>query len=92
LSSAKSPTIRIFEESSMKVIRIHAYGGAENLKYDEVPCPEPKTDEVLSQVYAAGVNLIEGKICEGWLKQAFDYPLPVIVRTDISGVVDRVSK
>jgi NADPH:quinone reductase-like Zn-dependent oxidoreductase len=75
---------------TMKAIRIHAYGGIENLHYDEVPCPEPKPGEVLIQVYAAGINPIDWKIREGYLKQAFDYPLPVIVGTDIAGVVASV--
>jgi NADPH:quinone reductase-like Zn-dependent oxidoreductase len=50
----------------MEVIRIHAYGGTENLKYDAVPRPEPKSGEVLIQVYAAGVNPINWKILEGF--------------------------
>jgi NADPH:quinone reductase-like Zn-dependent oxidoreductase len=75
---------------TMKAIRIHAYGGAETLQYEEVPRPEPKSGEVLIQVYAAGVNPIDWKIREGYLKQIFDYPLPVIVGTDVAGVVASV--
>jgi NADPH:quinone reductase-like Zn-dependent oxidoreductase len=75
---------------TMKAIRIHAYGGAETLQYDEVPRPEPKSGEVLIQVYAAGVNPIDWKIREGYLKQIFDYPLPAIVGTDVAGVVASV--
>lgn len=75
---------------TMKAIRIHAYGGAETLQYDEVPRPEPKSGEVLIQVYAAGVNPIDWKIREGYFKQIFDYPLPAIVGTDVAGVVASV--
>jgi NADPH:quinone reductase-like Zn-dependent oxidoreductase len=76
----------------MKAIRIHAYGGAENLKYDEVPRPEPQAGEVLIQVYAAGVNPIDWKIREGFFKQVqvYDYPLPVIAGADVAGVVASV--
>ncbi|MDF5707030.1 MAG: NADP-dependent oxidoreductase [Nostoc sp. S4] len=74
----------------MKAIRIHAYGGSENLKFDEVPRPEPKSGEVLIQVYAAGVNPIDWKIREGFFKQVYDYSLPVIVGADVAGVVTSV--
>lgn len=76
--------------ATMKAIRIHAYGGVENLKYDEVPRPEPRSGEVLIQVYAAGVNPIDWKIREGFLKQVYDYSLPVIAGADVAGVVTSV--
>ncbi|MEH2297645.1 MAG: NADP-dependent oxidoreductase [Nostoc sp.] len=74
----------------MKAIRIHAYGGSENLKFDEVPRPEPKSGEVLIQVYAAGVNPIDWKIREGFFKQVYDYVLPVIAGADVAGVIASV--
>ncbi|MEH2311466.1 MAG: NADP-dependent oxidoreductase [Nostoc sp.] len=74
----------------MKAIRIHAYGGAENLKYDEVPRPEAQAGQVLIQVYAAGVNPIDWKIREGFFQQVFDYSLPVIAGADVAGVVASV--
>ncbi|MEH2330040.1 NADP-dependent oxidoreductase [Nostoc sp.] len=76
--------------ATMKAIRIHAYGGAENLKYDEVPRPEPQAGQVLIQVYAAGVNPIDWKIREGFFQQVFDYSLPVIAGADVAGVVASV--
>ncbi|QYO64518.1 NADP-dependent oxidoreductase [Leptolyngbya sp. 7M] len=77
---------------TMKAIRIHAYGGVENLQYDEVLRPEPQAGEVLVQVYAAGINPIDWKIREGYLKQAFNYALPVIVGTDLAGIVAEVGE
>ena len=76
--------------ATMKAIRIHAYGGAENLKYDEVPRPEPQAGQVLIQVYAAGVNPIDWKIREGFFQQVYDYSLPVIAGADVAGVVGSV--
>ncbi|MEH2463484.1 NADP-dependent oxidoreductase [Nostoc sp.] len=76
--------------ATMKAIRIHAYGGAENLKYDEVPRPEPQAGQVLIQVYAAGVNPIDWKIREGFFQQVNDYSLPVIAGADVAGVVTSV--
>jgi NADPH:quinone reductase-like Zn-dependent oxidoreductase len=76
--------------TTMKAIRIHAYGGVENLHYDDVLRPEPQAGQVLVHVYAAGVNPIDWKIREGYFKQVFDLPLPVIIGQDIAGVVAAV--
>ena len=76
--------------TTMKAIRIHAYGGVENLHYDEVPRPEPQAGQVLVRVHAAGVNPIDWKIREGYFQQMFDLPLPIIIGQDIAGVVAAV--
>jgi NADPH2:quinone reductase len=43
----------------MKAIRVHAPGGPEVLKYEDVPQPVPGPREVLVKVDAAGVNYID---------------------------------
>ncbi len=43
----------------MKAIRIHAPGGPEVLRYEDVPDPTPKAGEALVRIEAAGVNFIE---------------------------------
>jgi NADPH2:quinone reductase len=40
----------------MKAIRVHEFGAAEKLTLDEVEIPQPKADEVLIKVAAAGIN------------------------------------
>jgi NADPH:quinone reductase-like Zn-dependent oxidoreductase len=76
--------------TTMKAIRIHAYGGVENLHYDDVVRPEPQAGQVLVRVHAAGVNPIDWKIREGYFQQMLDLPLPVIIGQDIAGVVAAV--
>lgn len=76
--------------TTMKAIRIHAYGGVENLHYDDVLRPEPQAGQVLVSVHAAGVNPIDWKIREGYFQQMFDLPLPIIIGQDIAGVVAAV--
>jgi NADPH2:quinone reductase len=44
---------------SMKAIRIHAPGGPESLRYEDVPDPTPKAGEAVIKVDAAGLNYID---------------------------------
>ncbi len=49
----------------MKAIRQYEFGPAENLRYEDVPDPEPAEGQVLVAVEAAGVHLIDTKIRQG---------------------------
>jgi NADPH:quinone reductase-like Zn-dependent oxidoreductase len=74
------------EKETMKAVQIHAYGGPDVLQFEDVPRPEPKANEVLVRVDSAGVNPVDWKIREGYLKT----PLPMIMGIDFSGVVEGV--
>src|SRR5437879_522990 len=50
---------------TMKAIVVHEYGGPEVLKHEDVPRPEPKDNEILVRVVAAGVNPVDGLIRSG---------------------------
>lgn len=43
----------------MKAIRIHAYGGPEVLRLEELPTPAPAEGEALIRVHAASVNFLD---------------------------------
>jgi NADPH:quinone reductase-like Zn-dependent oxidoreductase len=73
-------------KETMKAIRIHVYGGPEVLQYEDVPRPQPKANEILVRVHAAGVNPIDWKLREGYLSA----PLPMIMGIDFSGLVESV--
>src|SRR5437763_7163180 len=45
--------------SRMKAIRIHAPGGSEVMKLEDVPEPQPKAGEAIVKIDAAGVNFID---------------------------------
>src|SRR6266498_2022604 len=45
--------------ASMKAIRIHAHGGTDVLRYEDVPTPTPGAGQVLVRVEAAGLNFID---------------------------------
>ncbi|MCZ1005554.1 NADP-dependent oxidoreductase [Streptomyces lydicus] len=80
---------------TMKAIRLHAFGGPEVLRYEEVAVPEPAPGEVLVRVHAVGLNPPDWYVREGMpgipaeFRPPFD--LPLIPGTDISGVVEAVA-
>lgn len=55
-----------------------------------MPNPELRDDEVLVQVHAAGVNLLDSKIRDGEFKLILPYRLPLILGHDVAGVVVKV--
>jgi NADPH2:quinone reductase len=57
----------------MKAIRIHAAGGPEVMRLDEVPQPTPKAGEAVVKVDAAGLNYIDVYFRSGMYKA--EYPL-----------------
>jgi NADPH:quinone reductase-like Zn-dependent oxidoreductase len=75
--------------STMKAIVVHEYGGPEVLKYEDAPRPEPKENEALVRVIAAGVNPVDALIRSGKYAKFFGTMLPLIPGYDIAGIVER---
>jgi NADPH:quinone reductase-like Zn-dependent oxidoreductase len=76
-------------KTTMKAIVVHEYGGPEVLKYEEVSRPEPKEDQILVRVIAAGVNPVDAGIRSGEYAKFFGTKLPWIPGFDIAGVVEK---
>jgi NADPH:quinone reductase-like Zn-dependent oxidoreductase len=73
----------------MKAFIVDRYGSSDNVRAAEMPDPEVRENDVLVQVRAAGVNLLDSKIRKGEFKQILPYRLPVILGNDVAGVVVR---
>ncbi len=75
----------------MKAVRLHAFGGPEVLRYEEVPLPEPGPGEVLIRVHAAGLNPPDWYARTGFanIPEAVrpKLRLPFVPGSDVSGVV-----
>jgi NADPH:quinone reductase-like Zn-dependent oxidoreductase len=76
--------------STIKAIVIHEYGGPEVLKYEDVPPPEPKEDQILIRVIAAGVNPVDGMIRSGMFAKNGEGTFPMVLGGDVAGVVETV--
>jgi len=73
--------------SLMKAVRVAQYGGSDQLKYEETPLPEIGPNQVLAKVRYAGVNPIDWKIREGFLKQSYPVSFPLTMGQDFAGEV-----
>ena len=73
--------------AGMKAIRVHAPGGPEALRYEDIPNPSPKAGEALVRVEAAGVNFIEVYFRTGVYKPA---GYPFTPGGEAAGVVEAV--
>jgi NADPH2:quinone reductase len=75
----------------MHAIRLHAFGPAENLRYEQVADPEPGPGQVRIAVAAAGVHLIDTVIRAGRRDGPLAPPrLPATLGREVAGVVDAV--
>jgi len=74
----------------MKAFTLDRYGSADSMRAGDMPDPEPREDDVLVQIHAAGVNLLDSKIRDGEFKRILSYRLPLILGHDVAGVVVRV--
>jgi NADPH:quinone reductase-like Zn-dependent oxidoreductase len=77
-------------EPTMKAVVIHEYGRPELLKYENVPQPEPKEDQILVRVVAAGVNPVDGMIRSGMFAKHGEGAFPMILGGDIAGIIEKV--
>ena len=71
----------------MKAVVLHAYGGPEQLKYEETETPKYGDDEVLVKMHATSINPIDYKLRSGSAQARMPLKLPVILGRDLSGEV-----
>lgn len=74
----------------MKAFVINRYGKKEKPKLTTVPEPTIKENEVLVQIHAAAINLLDTLIKNGDFKIFLPYKAPFINGHDMAGVVTKV--
>ena len=74
----------------MKAFILDRYGSNVALREGEMADPDVREDEVLVQVHAAGVNLLDSKIRSGEFKLILPYRAPFVLGHDVAGVVVRI--
>jgi NADPH:quinone reductase-like Zn-dependent oxidoreductase len=72
----------------MKAIRIHEFGGPEVLRYEDVPDPQPRKDQVLVRVRACAMNHLDI-----WVRKGLPgVQLPHIPGSDVAGEIVEVGE
>jgi NADPH:quinone reductase-like Zn-dependent oxidoreductase len=74
----------------MRAFVLSCYGGPECTALTDVPQPSPRAGELLVRVHAAGLNPVDFKIRTGALKIIRNYPLPIVMGNELSGVVEAI--
>jgi NADPH:quinone reductase len=72
----------------MKAIRVHEFGGPEQLKLEDLPEPRPGAGQIVVKVHAAGVNPFETYMRSG--TYAIKPQLPYTPGADAGGIVASV--
>ena len=67
-------------------MRIHAFGGPEQIRCDEVPVPRPGPGQLLLKMAACGVNYKDTHVRAG----GYDVPLPFTLGREGAGVVEAI--
>lgn len=74
----------------MRALVVERHGRNARLRARDMPSPQLREDDVLVQIHAAGVNLLDSKIRNGEFKLILPYRLPLILGHDVAGVVIEV--
>lgn len=74
----------------MKAFAIDRYKSKDGGRVVDMPRPEVGVNDVLVQVHAAGVNLLDVKIANGEFKIFLPYHFPLVLGNDVAGVVVEV--
>ena len=74
----------------MKAFTIDRYKSKAGGRIVDLPQPEVGDNDVLVQIHAAGVNLLDAKIADGEFKIFLPYRFPLILGNDVAGVVVKV--
>jgi NADPH:quinone reductase len=74
----------------MKAIRVHQFGGPEVLRLEEVPKPQPGSNQILLRIHAIGVNPVDTYIRSG--AYAAKPNLPYTPGADAAGVIEAIGE
>ncbi|WP_336805194.1 NADP-dependent oxidoreductase [Bacillus subtilis] len=76
----------------MRAFAINKYGGPEVLKEYDLPIPEVGDYDVLIEVENTGVSPYDWHVRRGEQAGKINYPIPLILGWDVSGIVRKIGK
>ncbi len=76
--------------TTQRAVLIRTYGGVAAAELAEIAKPAAGPGQVLVRVRAAGVNGIDWKVREGFVREAFPLQLPAVLGIELAGTVEAV--
>jgi alcohol dehydrogenase len=77
----------------MKSVQINRYGSSEAIEINQnTPSPKLSSGKVLVDIKAAGINPVDWKIREGYMKQMIPLQFPSTLGMDFSGIIKQVGE
>jgi NADPH:quinone reductase-like Zn-dependent oxidoreductase len=73
----------------MKAFIVDRYGKKDDLRFGDVAEPALQDDDVLVEIHAAGLNLLDSKLRDGEFKAILPYRPPFALGHDVAGTVIR---
>jgi alcohol dehydrogenase len=74
----------------MRACLIRAYGGPERVQLSDLPEPQVGASDVLIEMRGASINPVDFKIRAGKVKPLLPYRMPLVLGSDVAGVVRAV--
>ena len=74
----------------MKPFILDRYGKKQALRLGDMPEPVPGPDDVVVEVEAAGLNLLDSKLRNGEFKPILPYKTPFVLGHDLAGTIVKV--
>lgn len=76
----------------MKAVTINRYGSIDVLEYSEVEQPKITPNQLLVKIHSTSVNPVDWKIRQGQLQLLSGFNFPIVLGSDLSGVVLEVGE
>lgn len=78
--------------NSIRALVLADYGGVDTAKVATVAAPVAGPNQVLVRVTAAGINGLDWKVREGYVRDAYPLQLPTVLGIELAGVVEAVGR
>ena len=73
----------------MKALVYRDFGGSDRFELTDLPEPHIGPDALVVRVVAAGLNPVDYKVGEGYLRGLIDVALPAVPGWDVAGIVEK---
>lgn len=78
--------------NSVRALVLAEYGGSDAVEVSRIAAPVAGPGQVLIRVRAAGINGLDWKVREGYVRDAFPLQLPTVLGIELAGVVEAVGE